>query len=187
MDYNFTMLKQYEKFLKDFDKKIKKYFDSQSKYICCKEGCAGCCEIGDYPFSQLEMMYLMTGFKKLTPDIQQIIRLNMETIKKNRISEHFYYQCPFLINKKCSVYKYRGITCRTFGLAYLIDKKNKQVKLPECSKEGLNFNQVFDGNEITIEPIKENLDLPSVINSKLAKNHKLEFGEIRSLVNWFPN
>ncbi|MGN1153290.1 MAG: YkgJ family cysteine cluster protein [Candidatus Gastranaerophilaceae bacterium] len=181
------MLKKYEKFIKEFDKKIRKYFEVQSEHICCKEGCAGCCEIGDYPFSQLEMMYLMTGFKKLSLEKQKIIKQNMQNIKKNRFSEHFFYQCPFLIDKKCSVYKYRGITCRTFGLAYLIDKKNKQVKLPECSKEGLNFCKVYNGKEFSIEPIKENLDLPSVIKSKLAKNNKLEFGEIRSLVNWFPD
>lgn len=181
------MLKRYEKFLKDFDKKLKKYFTEQKEHICCKEGCAGCCEVGDYPFSQLEMMYIMEGFKKLPVDLRKQIKNNLDNVKNNRHSEHFYYQCPFLINKKCAVYKYRGITCRTFGLAYLINKKTKQVKIPQCSNEGLNFNKVFDGNEISIEPIKENLDLPSVINSKLAKNHKLEFGEIRSLVNWFPD
>ena len=181
------MLKKYEKFIKEFDKKIRKYFEVQSEHICCKEGCAGCCEIGDYPFSQLEMMYLMTGFKKLPIEKQKIVKQNMQNIKKNRFSEHFFYQCPFLIDKKCSIYKYRGITCRTFGLAYLIDKKNKQVKLPECSKEGLNFCKVYNGKEFSIEPIKENLDLPSVMKSKLAKNNKLEFGEIRSLVNWFPD
>ena len=179
------MLKKYEQFLKDFDKKLKKYFSKQSEYICCKECCAGCCEVGDYPFSQLEMMYLMQGFRTLDTNTQNIIRNNMNTLKQNRVTSHFFYQCPFLINKKCSVYKYRGITCRTFGLAYLTDKKNKQVKLPECAKEGLNFSKVYDGKEIEIDPIKENLDLPSVINSPLAKSYKLEFGEIRSLINWF--
>ena len=165
------MLKRYEKFLKEFDKKLKKYFDEQSKHICCKEGCAGCCEVGDYPFSQLEMMYLMTGFRKLPVETQKIIKENMDNLKKSRLFTHFFHQCPFLIDKKCSVYKYRGITCRTFGLAYLVNDGSKTVK----------------GKEITIEPIKENLDLPYVIESKLAKSHKLEFGEIRSLIDWFPD
>lgn len=181
------MLKRYEKFLKEFDKKLKKYFDEQSKYICCKEGCSGCCEVGDYPFSQLEMMYLMTGFRKLPVETQKIIKENMDNLKKTRMFTHFFHQCPFLIDKKCSVYKYRGITCRTFGLAYVVDNKTKTVKIPECTKEGLNFSNVYDGKEITIDPIQENLDLPYVIESKLAKSHKLEFGEIRSLIDWFPN
>lgn len=180
------MLKKYEKFLKDFDKKLRKYFETQAEHICCKEGCAGCCEVGDYPFSQLEMMYLMKGFRLLPVEKQKIVREQLNTIRKNRVSKHLFYKCPFLIDKKCSVYKYRGITCRTFGLAYLIDKKEKRVKIPECSNEGLNFSKVYDGNEINIAPIKENLDLPSVFKSPLAKSNKLEFGEIRSLIDWFP-
>ena len=64
------MLKKYEKFIKEFDKKIRKYFEVQSEHICCKEGCAACCEVGDYPFSQLEMMYLMSGFQKLPDNIK---------------------------------------------------------------------------------------------------------------------
>lgn len=181
------MLKRYEKFLKEFDKKLKKYFTQQQEYLCCKEGCAGCCEVGDYPFTQLEMMYLMEGFKKLPNMTQQLIKNKLESIKQNKPAEHFYYECPFLIDKRCTVYENRGITCRTFGLAYLVDKKNKTVKLPECSREGLCYSKVFDGKEFSIEPIKENLDLPSVASSKLAKNHKLEFGESRSLINWFPS
>lgn|SRR5574344_430832 len=181
------MLKKYEKFLKEFDKKLKKYFDEESENICCKEGCSACCEVGDYPFTQLEMMYLMSGFKKLSPDIQAIVRNNFVNIKSSRVSVHLFYKCPFLINNRCSVYKYRGITCRTFGLAYLTDKKNHTVKLPECVHNNLNYSKVFDGEEFKIEPIKENLDLPSVVNSKLAKNYKLEFGDSRSLIDWFPD
>ena len=91
----------------------------------------------------------------------------------------------FLINKKCSVYKYRGLTCRTFGLAYLIDKKT--VKVPECANEGLCYSKVYKDGELVTEPIKENLSLLKITNSQLAKSHKLEFGESRSLVDWFPD
>lgn len=177
------MLKNYEKFLKELDKKLKKYFDEQSEYLCCKEGCSACCEVGDYPFTQLEMMYLMQGFRKLSPDVQANVRNNLNNIKQNRISVHFFYKCPFLINKRCSVYKYRGITCRTYGLAYLID--DKTVKMPECSNEGLCYHNVLKDGILTVEPVKENLSLINVINSELAKKYKLEFGPSRSLVDWF--
>ena len=177
------MLKKYERFLKDFDKKLKKYFSQQSEHICCKEGCSGCCEIGDYPFTQLEMMYLMEGFKNLPTEIKIQVKNNLMAIKKNRFSTHLFYKCPFLINKKCSVYK--GLTCRTFGLAYLIDKKT--VKVPECANEGLCYSKVYKDGELVTEPIKENLSLLKITNSQLAKSHKLEFGESRSLVDWFPD
>ena len=178
------MLKKYEKFLKEFDKIISKYFNVQSNYVCCKEGCSGCCEIGDYPFTQLEMMYLMSGYKLLPLSIQNEVRNNLLQIKNNRVSTHLYYKCPFLINKKCSVYKYRGITCRTFGLAYLT--KDKVVKIPECVHEGLCYANVFKDGIINIEPIKEDLGLIAVTNGKLAKKYKLDFGMSRSLIDWFP-
>ena len=36
--------------------------------------------------------------------------------RKNYKGEQFLYNCPFLINNSCCIYKYRGIVCRTFGL-----------------------------------------------------------------------
>ena len=179
------MLKNYEKFLEKFDIKLEKYFKEQSEHICCKEGCSGCCEVGDYPFTQLEMMYLMKGFKSLPAITQNLVRNNLLNIKRNRVSTHFFYQCPFLINKKCSVYKYRGITCRTFGLAYIC--ADKTVKLPECVNQGLCYSKVMNGQILTVEPIKENLSLTEIINSPEAKDLNLEFGMSRSLVDWFPD
>ena len=178
------MLKKYEKFLKEFDKKLNKHFRDQAEYICCKEGCSGCCEVGDYPFTQLEMMYLMEGFKNLPRDTQLTVRNNLMQIKQNRVSTHLFYKCPFLVNQKCTVYNYRGITCRTYGLGYLCDKKT--VKLPECVHEGLCYSNVYKNNELSIEPIKENLGLLNITNCDLAKKYKLEFGPSRSLIDWFP-
>ncbi len=178
------MLKNYRKFLNDLDKKLDKYFKSQSENICCKSGCSGCCEVGDYPFTQLEMMYLMTGYKSLPVHHQAQIRNNLMQIKSNRVSTHLYYKCPFLIDNKCSVYENRGITCRTFGLAYLT--KNKVVKIPECVHDGLCYSKVFKNSEITVEPIKEDLSLLEITNGKLAKKYKLDFGMSRSLIDWFP-
>ena len=177
------MLKKYEKFLKELDKKLKKYFDEQSEYICCKEGCSCCCEVGDYPFTQLEMMYLMEGFKALPNDIKILVKNSLMQTKSNRVSTHLFYKCPFLINNKCSVYKYRGITCRTFGLAYFT--KDKIVKVPECVHQNLCYSKVFKDNELLTEPVKECLGLFDIVDNKLAKKYKLEFGPSRSLIDWF--
>lgn len=179
------MLKKYPKFLKELDKKLAKYFREQSDHICCKEGCSGCCEIGDYPFTQLEMMYLMSGYKKLPVQLQSEIRNNLLQIKNRRVSTHLFYRCPFLINNRCSVYEYRGITCRTFGLAYLT--KDKIVKIPECVHDGLCYSKVFKDGIFEIEPIKEDLSLLEITDGKLAKQYKLDFGVSRSLIDWFPN
>ena len=82
--------------------------------------------------------------------------------------------CPFLINKLCSVYPYRPIICRVHGLAYLIGEK---VKVPYCVNSGKNYAEVFENNEITINPVLENLDTAEILK-------EFNFGEIRNLFDW---
>ena len=58
------MLQRYEKFLKEvLEPKLEKYFEEQCEFVKCKEGCSSCCEVGEYPFSRLELEYLMSGFE----------------------------------------------------------------------------------------------------------------------------
>ena len=177
------MLSRYEKFLVEFDKILENYFERHRQYLCCKQGCSFCCEIGDYPFSRLEAEYLMKGFIELSPEIQKVIKQNI----KNLVGDKKYvnYKCPFLVNKECSLYKYRGLVCRTHGLAYL---DNGIVKLPECANIGLNYSKVYDlkNQELIIKnPIEENLKINKIFQSPLAQKYDLECGEIRPLIKWF--
>ena len=99
--------------------------------------------------------------------------------------KRFLYQCPFLINDLCVLYKRRGLTCRIFGLAYLSDGK---IILPECVNSGLNYSQVFDKSSGMVSlqnPIKNKLTIDRWLDSPLAEKYALEAGEIRSLINWF--
>ncbi|MGN0017889.1 MAG: YkgJ family cysteine cluster protein [Candidatus Gastranaerophilaceae bacterium] len=174
------MLEKYSKFVENFQKEIDKYFEEQSEYIHCHEGCAGCCEIGEYPFSWIEMGYLMEGFSKLPKDIKYQIKLNFQKLQKEKSGfkgERFEYQCPFLINKKCSVYDYRGLTCRTYGLAYL--KKDGTVNVPYCANNGLNYSNVFKDGVFSTEPIKKCLNIDYIL-----KDFDGEMGEIRPLADW---
>ena len=59
------MLKRYEKFLEKLDKRFERYFEEQCEFIKCRPGCSACCEIGQYPFSRLELEFLMSGFVEL--------------------------------------------------------------------------------------------------------------------------
>ncbi len=182
------MLKRYELFLKDLDNRLRGYFNLHKKYIYCKKGCTECCEIGEYPFSRLEAEYIMSGFIKLPPETQKIIKQNIEQLKKlkiNSTSERFTYRCPFLIDKECALYQYRGIVCRTFGLAYISDNK---VILPECVNTGKNYSSVYlpDKGEIMIDnPIEEDLHIDKILRSSQAETYNLECGEIRPLIEWF--
>ena len=176
------MLKRYEKFLSNFDKLLEKFFQEQKPYIKCQPKCSACCEIGDYPFSRLEMEYLMSGFVILPKDIQDKIRENISTLKAKNPKE---YKCPFLIDKLCSLYSKRGLTCRTHGLGYLYKGK---IKLPECANDGLNYSEIYNSknHEINLKnPIKMNLRIDGIFNSDLAKSYNLECGEIRRLLDWF--
>lgn len=178
------MLKRYEQFLEIFDKKLENYFEEQCEFIKCKEGCSTCCEIGEYPFSRLEAEYLMSGFIKLPSEIKSKIR---EKIKRLKSENPKMYECPFLIDKKCSVYTYRGIVCRTHGLAWYDEDKEK-IQLPYCVNKGLNYSKVFDretGEVFLANPIKARLRIDSVLRSEDAEKFELECGEIRPLKDWF--
>lgn len=182
------MLKSYEKFLIEFDKKLEEYFVSQKEYIKCSKGCTNCCEVGEYPYSRLEAEYLMKGFLTLPAQVQKEIKQNISKLlaaKKQNQCERFNYCCPFLINNLCSLYNFRGITCRVFGLAYL-DKN--YIKLPECANLNLNYSDVFNKNtkEIFINNlITDNLRIDNILRSPLAEKYNLECGEIRPLIEWF--
>lgn len=184
------MLNRYEKFLKDLDKKLDKHFKTQKDYIHCKKGCNECCEIGEYPFSRLEAEYIMKGFLTLQPEKQRIVKQNIKAILQDResCSGRFTYRCPFLIDSECSVYDYRGIVCRTFGLAYV---SNNKVYLPECVNYGLNYSSIYSKElgEINIQnPIMEDLHIDKILRSSEAEKYELECGEIQPLIDWFlPN
>ncbi len=184
------MLKRYEKFLEEFDKTLVDYFDSQKSFIKCKKGCCLCCEKGEYPFSRLEAEYLMSGFVKLPKEKKDIIRNNIYNLleRQNEFTgDRFLYKCPFLLDKECSLYSYRGIVCRVHGLAYF-DKFLNCVRLPECTREGLNYSELFNIQNSTLNlenPINDDLTIYGVLRSAKSQQYQLECGEIRSLINWF--
>lgn len=178
------MLAEYEKFLEKFDKRLSRYFEEQCEFIKCKKGCSACCEVGEYPFSRLEAEYLMSGFVKLPSDIKKQVRENIKRLKEENPK---LCQCPFLINHLCCLYKYRGIVCRTHGLAWY-DEDEEKIRLPYCVNLGLNYSKIFDREtgEVYIQnPIKAHLRIDSILRSPLAEEYELECGEIRPLIKWF--
>lgn len=191
------MLKLYEEYLQVIDEYIAKCFESQWPFIHCKKGCTDCCEIGEYPFSRLEMEYLMAGFPTLSTEIQRVVRQNIKDllVKKSECRGRFLHQCPFLIEKRCALYARRGITCRVFGLASYETVEGKRiVRLPECSRIGLNYCEVLVGSEVDMnkfqafgvnEPVKHSLKLDFFEKDLLQGTTGIEFGEIRPILEWF--
>ena len=79
-----------------------KYFEEQCEHIKCKSGCSACCEVGEYPFSRLELEYLMSGFVELPFGVKHDIK---EEIKRLKREKPKLYKCPFLVDNKCVVYE----------------------------------------------------------------------------------
>lgn len=195
----YKRLEAYVEYLNFIQEKIDKFFIEQSPYICCKEGCSKCCESGEYPTSELEMHYLMRGFLQLPEDTRTIIRERIAVLSKQKTEfegKEFLYNCPFLIDNKCSVYKYRPIICRAFGLSYY-GINDPKVKLPFCINEGLNYSMVYDEERKTIstelykktgigqEPLSYNLSLKFLLDNESVHNLGIEFGQERNLIEWF--
>ena len=196
-------LEIYEKFIRVITGRINEHFEEQKEYLCCKEGCALCCQSGQYPCTSLELEYLSLGFSYLPQEIQEKIYSNIDKIKKEKADfkgEKFLYTCPFLIDNKCGVYNHRLIVCRTFGLIYFNEdaevSKINPLKVPFCFEKGLNYSKVYDKekNNLSVkkckeqgyknEPIAYNLNFKQY-REKVGKNMlNLDFGEEKSLIDW---
>lgn len=196
---SYQRLDAYIEYLGFLQEKFDKFFANQKEYICCKKGCSLCCETGEYPLSEIEMHYLMNGFMRLDENIKSQIREKIKNLKerqKNSTEKPFLYDCPFLIDKQCSIYKFRPIICRVFGLPYY-GINDTRVKLPFCTKEGLNYSQVYDFERDMIsselykksgiknEPLSFNLSLKFILDNETVHKLGLNFGEERNLIDWF--
>ena len=202
----FIMITPYEKYLSIIGYYIDKYFQDQAPYICCKEGCSHCCETGEYPYTHLEFEYLMFGYKNLNDKQKEIIQEKVKKIKEEQQAakkedKKFMYECPFLINKSCSVYDYRGIICRSHGLmTFFCDENGKEnYQIPYCVHFGLNYSEVFDAEKDTIskekwhksgievEPNSYNLGLKYLLDNEISYGLNLNFGKQKSLIDWFQD
>lgn len=191
-------IKKYRVYLQYLDKKLGEYFEEQSPYIFCKEGCSSCCEKGEYPFTEIEFAYLMIGVQTLDKQTQDSIEQNMIRIreeKSNCKEKKFLHACPFLVDKKCSLYNYRGIICRAHGLAFF--SKEQKIMVPACVDEGLNYSNVYDFNtkmiskekyealKIPQEPLAHNVGVNYLTDNEITETIGLKFGEIKPMYEFF--
>ncbi len=196
-------LQNYSKYINFIETKyLNKFFDIQKPYIHCKKGCAACCQTGEYPVSELELMYMIAGFKKLPEELQAQIIAKTDKIKAERIpdnKEKYLYECPFLIDNVCSIYNNRAIICRTHGLLFYTTDKNGKTrkKIPDCVSKGLNYSEVFDPHsniispemwsksKIPIKPEAYNISREVIIRNAKTLKFNIDFGQSKALIDWF--
>lgn len=200
------MIKKYEIYLNTINGNLRKFFKDQEPYIFCKEGCSMCCEEGEYPFSELEFLYAMIGHNTLNEETKlkiyekvKKIKAEKENFKPNENTKKFFYACPFLIDKKCSIYEHRGIICRNYGLVYYTKDNDGKTNynMPCCVDKGLNYSNVYDKETKTLsskkwketgietEPVSYNVERDFLLNNNLTKELELDFGVSKALIDWF--
>ena len=198
------MLENYLIYLEFITKKIHKFFEEQRDYIFCKKGCGKCCKKAQFPYSKIEFELIYQGLLDLKPEIQkEVLDKVDDVIKEKQLhneqhpDEKFRYDCPFLINNECSVYVYRGLICRTFGLMTFLPNEEKTPNIPFCAYEGLNYSNVLNEVENNIseekysqqehsdEPKAYNVDYKTLINEEIAQGFGFDFGEVKPLIEWF--
>lgn len=192
------MFENYEKYLAFLNEKLQKFFENQKPFIFCHKGCAKCCKNAQFPYSLLEIRYLLSGFLKLDKETQDKIEENLQTIvkkKKKFRGKIFKYECPFLIDDVCSVYEYRGVICRTFGL--MTNTLEQKLRAPFCYEKGLNYSNVMNIRTRKISPrkykklgVKEeplgfNVSYKFLTDRSFEEDFNIRFGEVKPLINWF--
>ena len=191
------MLENYVTYLCFLDGKFKKFFEKQKPFIFCKKGCGKCCRGAQFPYSQIEVEYLMIGLWQLDVHTKEIIAENLARIteqKEKFEGDVFRYDCPFLINDECVVYNFRGIVCRSFGLM-TVGEDNK-IKVPFCCFQGLNYSNVMEdgGKKVSQEKVKAlgveeepaafNVSYKFLTDPDFAKGFNFSFGEKKPLIDW---
>lgn len=200
MDYTLEDFIKYKKYLNTVQEVLDGYFEEQKEYLCCQKGCGHCCEKGSYPYSELEFKFMLLGFYRLEMEEQQNIMKRMIALKEESSDiedkKEFMYRCPFLRDDKtCSVYDYRGLICRTFGL--ITEKENGKYILPFCHSLGLNYSKVYDpeGKRIDYDAVKalgykiypkaRKTNIKTLMSEKMFECEPIQFGEIKSMIEWF--
>ncbi|MEI7473941.1 MAG: YkgJ family cysteine cluster protein [bacterium] len=194
------MLKTYELQLNEITNKLNSYFKEQKDYIKCKIGCGYCCSNAYYPISNIEYDYIKKGInllfskediKELNEKVWEIYKNRQIFIKNNSNIHDFAYTCPFNKENSCTIYEYRPILCRTYGLIS-IDTSLGKENLPYCINLNLNYANIWDyeTSGFSNKKIKEleYKTMPKAYDvsySSLIKAFtEVDFKEIRMLYEW---
>ena len=121
-------------------------------------------------------------------------RMADEASKSKNTDKIFMHKCPFLIDKRCSVYKNRGIICRTFGL--LCEHNDGRLTIPFCHEYGLNYAQLYDkelgqliderdGIKLSkTEPAAFRIERDNIMNLSIAKNLNIVWGDSKTMIDF---
>jgi len=183
-------LENYETFLDIIMPSIDRKFENQKEYLSCAKGCALCCKNASMPFSDIEFNYLKDGFNTLSDEKKSQVLSKIKDMIEGKTEQ----ACPFLFDEVCSVYKYRGLICRMFGL--LMINESDEYTIPFCIHDGLNYSQIYDEETgsfsaekkaalgIEADPVFYQLSRSHIFSLQLAKDLDIIPSESKPLIEW---
>lgn len=197
--FDFDKITLYKKYLNTIQKTLDGFFEEQKEYISCHKGCAHCCKRGTYPYTRVEIDYLLLGLFKLEKKIQQGVVQRIRELKEQyqncEDKKNFMHRCPFLGDDDiCTVYEFRGLICRTFGLLNSMD--DDRIAMPFCQSLGLNYSKIYDPETKTFKedlikkhgyktvPKTYDLRFKTLMSEDIFVDEKIDFGEIKAMMEW---
>ena len=155
-------------------------------------------EFNEYLFEYTSKIPL-EDIEKAMKEQQKVIKRIQDLKKEYQECEDkkkFEHRCPFLDEDGvCTVYEYRGMICRTFGLITMLDDGG--CVIPFCQELGLNYSNVYDpiNKRIDMEKVKKlgfkniphprKTSLKTIMSPEMFEGESpIDFGERKALIEW---
>lgn len=84
--------------------------------MACQKGCSACCR-DNFKIRPVEQAYMAEGLALQSHSVQLQVAQRLAMTSEERNGE-----CPYLLEQACSVYDYRPVLCRAFGLMLLMNE-----------------------------------------------------------------
>lgn len=141
-----------------------KVFERHSSLMSCSDGCDACCHTSFSLFSW-EAELIISWYQDLGSEDQNVLRQLWHTDQPLGLDPLGIESapCPFLYDKRCSIYPARPIICRTQGLPLMIDGR------VDCCP--LNFTDGLPPKEDWLNLERLNT-LSSLLQNQLSPSNK---------------
>jgi Fe-S-cluster containining protein len=164
-----AFFKQYEQLVKQIDMVFEKVKSEYPDCVSCKEGCADCCH-ALFDLTLIEAIYINRKFldtmsyekqeallesaNKADRKLAKIKREAQKNLQEGKPEEAILEEmasmrvkCPLLNNEnRCDMYAFRPITCRLYGIPFMIGDKAHGCGLsafePGKSYPTVNMDQI---------------------------------------------
>lgn len=180
-----------ERHLASVDREFSRVFKIYADRMQCRKGCSMCCS-QMFSISCLEAAYISRAVKQMPAERREALRARASEYKRQRQRmlesadrteddgvfplRGLRLQCPALENDACSIYPWRPIICRKWGIPLFNPYKPREVQACE-----LNFKP---GEEISAEGLIEGQAelLEDWVALKQAARRNVNYSEIRVTV-----